>query len=208
MLLAVFAEDLCRREKNPVVIGDVKASQALCDVLEKCGAEAVMWKAGHSMIKDRMLELNAPLAGETSAHIFFNDRFFGFDDGIYASLRFFEIYTDRLLAGEIKNADGLVENFPEYINTPEIRLDFSDAEKFSFVEKVKREFENMRKKSDLIKDINSIDGVRITFEKGWALLRASNTQPAVVLRFEALDKEAMESYILLLEKITGMKIVL
>ena len=208
MLLAVFAEDLCRREKNPVVIGDVKASQALYDILEKCGAEAVMWKAGHSMIKDRMLELNAPLAGETSAHIFFNDRFFGFDDGIYASLRFFEIYTDRLLAGEIKNADGLVENFPEYINTPEIRLDFSDAEKFSFVEKVKREFENMRKKSDLIKDINSIDGVRITFEKGWALLRASNTQPAVVLRFEALDKEAMESYILLLEKITGMKIVL
>ncbi|QAR33728.1 phosphomannomutase/phosphoglucomutase [Geovibrio thiophilus] len=207
-LLAVFAEDLCRREQNPVIIGDVKASQALYDILEKCGAKAVMWKAGHSMIKDRMLELNAPLAGETSAHIFFNDRFFGFDDGIYASLRLLEIYIDRRLSGEIENADELVKGFPEYINTPEIRLDFSDAEKFSFVEKVKREFEAMSKTTDLIRDINSIDGVRITFEKGWALLRASNTQPAVVLRFEALDKETMGSYILLLEKITGMKIVL
>lgn len=208
MLLAVFAQDLCMREKNPVVIGDVKASKALYDTLEDCGAQAVMWKAGHSMIKDRMLELNAPLAGETSAHIFFNDRFFGFDDGIYASLRFFEIYTDRLLSGEIENADGLIKNFPEYINTPEIRLDFPDSEKFSFVEKVKREFESMSKTTDLIRDINGIDGVRITFDKGWALLRASNTQPAVVLRFEALDKETMEGYILLLEKVTGMKIVL
>ncbi|MGE4496818.1 MAG: phosphomannomutase/phosphoglucomutase [Deferribacterales bacterium] len=208
MLLAVFAGDLCRREEKPVVIGDVKASQALYDILEECGAKAVMWKAGHSMIKDKMLELNAPLAGETSAHIFFNDRFFGFDDGIYASLRFFEIYIDRLLSGEIENADGLVKDFPEYINTPEIRLDFPDSEKFSFVEKMKKEFEALSKSDKQIRNINDIDGVRITFDKGWALLRASNTQPAVVLRFEALDKETMESYIHLLEKITGMKIVL
>ncbi len=160
------------------------------------------------MIKDKMLELNAPLAGETSAHIFFNDRFFGFDDGIYASLRFFEIYIDRLLSGEIENADGLVKDFPEYVNTPEIRLDFPDSEKFSFVEKMKKEFETLGKSDRQIRNINNIDGVRITFDKGWALLRASNTQPAVVLRFEALDKDTMESYIHLLEKITGMKIVL
>jgi phosphomannomutase/phosphoglucomutase len=207
ILLGIFAEDLCRTHTSPIVIGDVKASQALYDSLNKYGAKAVMWKAGHSMIKDKMIELNSPLAGETSAHIFFNDRFFGFDDGIYASLRYFEIYVNRLLSGEILTADDLLNDFPEYINTPELRLDFSDAEKFSFVENVRKKFEELIKTENYIRSINTVDGVRITFDKGWALLRASNTQPAVVFRFEAMDKGSMESYIQLLEKTTGMKIV-
>jgi phosphomannomutase/phosphoglucomutase len=206
ILLSVFAADICGKYDHPVIIGDVKASKTLYDVLERCGAEGVMWKAGHSMIKLKMIEMNAPLAGETSAHIFFNDRFFGFDDAIYASLRFLEIYVNSVINGEKGGADGLVRDFPEYVNTPEVRVDCPDDKKKGVVDSLKKKIEESEK--DLgITGICDIDGLRINFEKGWALCRASNTQPAVVFRFEALDKDHLKRYIHTLQNLTGMQIV-
>lgn len=207
LLLGIFAEEICQKNKNATIIGDVKASKSLYDRLEQLGANAIMWKAGHSMIKDKMIETGALLAGETSAHIFFNDRFFGFDDGIYASLRFFEIYTNKLIAGEITTADDLLKEFPIYYNTPEIRLDFPDSSKFSYIETVRRKIEKTNHKKPVIKSLSNIDGLRVTFDKGWGLIRASNTQPAVVLRFEAIDKITLDEYIQFFEEITELKIV-
>ena len=172
-LMAIFSRDLLSRHPGSPIVFDVKCSQALIEDIEAHGGIPQMWKTGHSLIKARMKELNAPLGGEMSGHIFFSDDYYGFDDAIYASLRLY-----RLLAASDKPLSEHIETIPKYISTPEIRMDCPDEEKFELVQRLSEAFS---KEYDTI----TIDGVRILFEGGWALIRASNTQPTLVLRFEA-----------------------
>ena len=149
-----------------------------------------MWRAGHSLIKAKMKEVKASLAGEMSGHIFFADRYFGYDDAIYAGCRLIEI-----LAGCRRPLSGLLSDLPKTSSTPEIRQDCPDELKFTIVQKLKERFEALRShpSSDAlpIRDLITLDGVRIVFDDGWGLVRASNTQPSLVLRFEAKTKEQM-----------------
>ncbi len=158
------------------------------DDIEKHGGRAIMWKTGHSLIKTKMKEEQAALAGEMSGHIFFADRYFGYDDAIYASCRLLE-----LLADTGQPLSGLLADIPETFTTPEIRVDCPDEVKFDLVEKVTDYF---RDKYDIV----DIDGVRIIFEDGWGLVRASNTQPALVLRFEAMTEERLREIRSLVEE--------
>ncbi|MGA1846498.1 phosphomannomutase/phosphoglucomutase [Deferribacter abyssi] len=195
MLLIVYANELKKHYTKPKVIADVKASQVLFDYLEKIGIEPIMWKTGHSLIKNKLKETNAELAGEMSGHIFFNDKYFGYDDAIYASLRFLEAYVNRLLDNKIKVCSDLLKDIPKVYNTPEIRFDCPEEKKFEIVNKLTelfKKYENEGKYN--IKKIIDIDGIRVIFDEGWGLLRASNTQPVLVMRFEATTKEKMLEY--------------
>lgn len=179
-LLLLFAVDLLEERPGVEVIFDVKCSQALPEVIRAKGGVPVMWKTGHSLIKERMRETGAPIAGEMSGHICFADRYFGFDDAIYAAARLAEIVARRRrplseLAGEI----------PSYPSTPELRLDCPEHRKF---EVVRRAVEHYRRTHEVI----DIDGARVLFDGGWALIRASNTQPVVVVRVEARTPERLE----------------
>ena len=180
-LMIVFAREILSRRPGSVFIAEVKCSKTLYDDIEKHGGVAMMWKTGHSLIKARMKEVDAVLAGEMSGHVFFKDRFFGFDDGIYSSCRLLEI-----LSGTGKRIPELLEGVPVTQTTPEIRVDCPDEIKFEVVEKAKREFQagNL--------EIIEVDGVRIIFPDGWGLVRASNTQPILVLRYEAETVERLE----------------
>ncbi len=173
-LLALFARDLLRTRPGATVIGEVKCSEALYDDIAKHGGKAIMWKTGHSLIKTKMREENALLAGEMSGHFFFADRYYGYDDGIYAALRLVE-----LLAREKRSIRELLSDLPQGFSTPEIRVDCPDDQKFLVVERVR---EALRDEGEL----SDIDGVRIRYDDGsWALVRPSNTGPVIVLRFEA-----------------------
>ena len=180
-LLIIFSRDILSRNKGAKIIFEVKCSQTLIEAIEKAGGVPVMWKTGHSLIKSKMKQEGALLAGEMSGHIFFNDRYYGFDDAIYASLRLLEILSARKVS-----LSNLLADVPHYFSTPEIRIDFSDKEKF---EVVKRLTDYFRQKHKVI----DIDGVRVLFEEGWGLVRASNTQPILVLRFEAKTQEALKA---------------
>ncbi len=180
-LMIIFARDILRDNKGATVIGEVKCSQSLYDEIDKSGGKPIMWKTGHSLIKGKMKETGALLAGEMSGHIFFADRFFGFDDAIYASLRLLEIIKD---SGEPYSAAKLLEGVPESVSTPEIRRDCPDDVKFTVAGKMKGAFTGY--------PVIDIDGIRINFPDGWGLVRASNTQPALVLRFEAKDQASLE----------------
>jgi phosphomannomutase/phosphoglucomutase len=172
-LLLLFARYILKKNPGAAIIGEVKCSQKLYDDIVKNGGRAIMWKAGHSLIKGKMKEEKALLAGEMSGHIFFADRYFGYDDAIYASLRLLEILSETgLKLGE------LLADLPRTFATPEIRINCPDSKKFRVVEAVREHYRKTR-------DIIAIDGVRIPFGDGWGLLRASNTQPVLVLRFEA-----------------------
>ena len=181
-LLVLFARDVLQRNPKAIVISEVKCSQRLYDEIAKRGGAPIMWKAGHSLIKAKMKETGALLAGEMSGHMFFKERYFGYDDAIYASLRLLEI---------LANADGplsaLLADLPKTVSTPEIRIDCPDDRKFIIAERAKDYF---RKHYDII----DVDGVRVQFPQGWGLIRASNTQPALVLRFEAQTVEKMKEY--------------
>ncbi len=184
-LLLLFAEDIIKKHKNAKIIGEVKCSEVLFDKVKQAGGIPIMYKAGHSLIKSKMKEENALFAGEMSGHIFFADRYFGYDDAIYASLRLLEIMTE--------NGNNLVEwkkALPKTFPTPEIRIDCPDDRKLDVVEKLK----NLLEKDDTlgIREINTIDGIRFQTDKGWGLVRASNTQPSLVLRFEAKDKHSLD----------------
>ncbi len=195
ILLLIYAKELKKRYEKPKIIADVKSSQVLFDMLEKIGAEGVMWKTGHSLIKQKLKDTQAELAGEMSGHIFFKDRFFGFDDAIYASVRFLEAYVDNLLDKNITKCSDLTKDLPKVYNTPEIRFDCDDDKKFITVEKFSNLFNDYLKKGEyVIKSLISIDGVRVNFENGWGLLRASNTQPVLVMRFEGKTMEDMNNY--------------
>ncbi len=173
-LMIIFAREILSRRPGSVIISEVKCSKTLFDDIEQHGGLAVMWKTGHSLIKAKMKEVDAQLAGEMSGHMFFKDRYFGFDDGIYASCRLLEI-----LSGSGKRIPELLDGVPAMHATPEIRIECPDEIKFEVVERAKREFKEKNLK------VIDIDGARITFPDGWGLVRASNTQPVLVVRFEA-----------------------
>jgi phosphomannomutase/phosphoglucomutase len=173
-LLALFARHVLRAKPGTKVIGDVKCSQTLFDDVNRHGGVGIMWKTGHSLIKRKMKDEGALLAGEMSGHFFFADRYFGYDDGIYAALRTLEIVSQ---SG--KSVSELLSDLPEQCSTPEIRVPCPDALKFQVVDRAKQHFRNKAK-------LVEIDGARITFDDGaWGLVRASNTGPLLVVRCEA-----------------------
>ncbi len=180
-LLIIFSRDLLRKYRGGKIIGEVKCSQVLYDDIEKNGGEPIMWKTGHSLIKNKMKEEKALLAGEMSGHLFFAERYFGYDDAIYAGARLLEILSTRQEA--IKD---MLSDLPRMVNTPEIRIDCSDEMKFEVVADIAKEF-----KAEGYRVID-VDGARVLFDNGWGLIRASNTQPVLVLRFEAKDEKGIE----------------
>ncbi len=181
-LLALFARDVLKNFPGASIIGEVKCSKALYDDIAKHGGKPIMWRTGHSFLKQKLRAEDAKLAGEMSGHMFFNDRYFGYDDAIYAAARLTEI-----IARSDKPLSELLSDLPDYPSTPEIRFDCPDAIKFKVVEKV---VEYFRGKYDVV----DIDGVRVNYEHGWGLVRASNTQPVLVMRFEADTEERVAEY--------------
>ncbi len=177
MLMVLFARDVLSKNPGAAVISEVKASKLLYEEIEKLGGRPIMWKTGHSLMKKKIKEEHALLAGEMSGHIFFADRFFGFDDAIYSSARVLEI-----LSRSEKKLSELLADLPKTYITPEIRVYASDEVKFKIVDRVK---DVLSAKHPVI----DIDGVRAIYPTGWALVRASNTQGALVLRFEADTEE-------------------
>lgn len=188
MLLTIFARDVLERIPGTKVVGEVKSSTRLYREIERLGGKPIMWKAGHSLMKNKMKVEGAVLGGEMSGHVFFGDKFFGYDDAVYAALRLLEIISKT---GE--KVSQLLDGIPPAFSTPEIRIECPDEIKFHLVEKVKEEFKKEYKVID-------IDGVRIEFPDGWGLIRPSNTQPALVLRFEARTKDRLEEIRSLIER--------
>ena len=182
MLLLICAREILTRKPKATIIGEVKCSQVLYDQLERLGGNAIMYKTGHSLIKAKMKEVDAELAGEMSGHMFFADRYYGYDDALYAACRLMEI-----VAKSGKPMSAQLAGLPKMVSTPEIRIDCPDATTFQVVERVKEHFRGRRR-------IIEVDGVRVVFENGRGLLRASNTQPVLVMRFEAADKELLADY--------------
>ncbi|MBB46205.1 MAG: phosphomannomutase [Rhodospirillaceae bacterium] len=174
-LLAILAEDVLVERNGAIIIGDVKASKVLFDQIAKLGGKPLMWKTGHSLIKTKMNEVDAPLAGEMSGHIFFRDKYFGFDDALYAAVRIIELLDKR-----DEKLSSIRAKLPRMVNTPELRFDCAEDEKFIVVEKAKDYLQNKGNVS-----VSTIDGVRVSGTHGWWLLRASNTQAALVARCEA-----------------------
>lgn len=178
-LLLLFARYILKDRLHAVIIGEVKCSQVLYDDIKRNSGKPIMWKAGHSLIKAKMKEEKAVLGGEMSGHLFFADRYFGYDDAIYAAVRLLEI-----LSQTSNKLSTLLADIPHTYSTPEIRIECADDKKREVVEKIKNHYRNTP-------DVIDIDGVRIPFENGWALVRCSNTQPVIVLRFEASSPESL-----------------
>lgn len=177
-LLMLFAQDVLVRNPGAEIIFDVKCTRRLTPLIKEYGGRPLMWKTGHSLIKKKMKETGALLAGEMSGHIFFKERWFGFDDGIYSAARLLEI-----LSKQQSTAEALFETFPNDISTPEINIDVTDESKFSIIDALHDA------QWGEAAELTSIDGVRVDYPHGWGLVRASNTTPVLVLRFEA-DTEA------------------
>ncbi len=197
-LMIILARDILRRRPNAIVIGDVKCSQNMFDDIAKHGGRPIMWKTGHSLVKDKMRRERAVLAGEFSGHIFIADDYYGYDDAVYATCRLVEImkHTGRGIRE-------LLADVPETVSTPEIRVECSDERKQAIVETLVRAckyYESSGKGPVLIKKLYDIDGARVIFEKGWGLVRSSNTQPVIVMRFEAEDEESLAVYRKFLEE--------
>ncbi|UCD88293.1 MAG: phosphomannomutase/phosphoglucomutase [Desulfobacterales bacterium] len=188
-LMIMYAREILSRKPGATFIAEVKCSQTLYDDIEKHGGRSVMSKTGHSLIKQKMKEVKAELAGEMSGHMFFADRYFGYDDAVYASCRLLEI-----LAATGKSITELLSDVPKTYNTPEIRVPCPDNIKFQVVKEITEYF---RQRYDII----DIDGVRILFEDGWGLVRASNTQPVLVLRFETLSQARLSEIQSLVESV-------
>ena len=195
-LLVLFSRAVLQDHPGATIIGEVKCSQRLYDDVARHGGRPLMWKTGHSLIKQKMLEEGALLAGEMSGHLFFADRYFGYDDAIYATGRLLE-----LLARTKKSLTDLLADLPPACITPEIRRDCPDRLKFQVVESVKARLKGQY-------PIIEVDGVRFLHSEGWGLVRASNTQPALVLRFEATSKAALQEIKDLVEKIVAEEIAL
>jgi len=174
--------------ENPTVIGEVKCSQVMYDELERRGATAIMYKTGHSNLKVKMKETGADLACEVSGHIFFKHRYFGYDDAIYATLRMLELIHDGI------DIDAEIDALPQVFSTEEIKVETTEEEKFLIIDKVKELLKNPPSDFPNIVNIIDVDGVRINFEKGWGLVRASNTTPVLVTRFESTDEHLAKEY--------------
>ncbi|MDH5178233.1 MAG: phosphomannomutase/phosphoglucomutase [Gammaproteobacteria bacterium] len=181
-LLSLFAADVLSRNHGAQIIYDIKCSSNLTRSIWEKGGEPLMWKTGHSLIKAKMKESGALLAGEMSGHIFFKERWYGFDDGLYAGARLLEI-----LSGETRTPTQVFAALPDAVNTPELNIQMQEGEHHRFVE-------ILMDKADSFDDANvtMIDGIRVDYPDGWGLVRASNTTPVLVLRFEGKDKEAMQ----------------
>ena len=173
---------------KPIVVGEVKCSQVMYDELEKRGATAIMYKTGHSNLKVKMQEVNADLACEVSGHVFFKNRYFGYDDAIYATLRMLELVHDGI------DLDAELAKLPQVFSTEEIKVKTTESEKFKIIDRVKELLKTPSADFPKIKNIIDVDGVRINFEHGWGLVRASNTTPVLVTRFESTSKEEAELY--------------
>ncbi len=178
-IMIILSRSILARNPGAKIIGEVKSSKLLYEEIERLGGIPIMWKTGHSLIKKKIKEEKALLAGEMSGHIFFADRYFGFDDAIYTGARILEI-----LSREEKPLSRMLEDLPRTYVSPEIRVSSSDALKFKVVEEVKKYFKNY--------PVIDVDGIRVDFGDGWALVRASNTQPVLVLRFEGFTEEALK----------------
>jgi phosphomannomutase/phosphoglucomutase len=184
MMALLYAMDI----KNPTVIGEVKCSFIMYDELEKRGAKAIMYKTGHSNLKVKMKETNADLACEVSGHIFFKHRYFGYDDAIYATFRMLELIRKGI------DLDEELQKLPKTFSTDEIQIKTTEKEKFQIIEAIKELLKTQQSYMPLIKDIIYIDGVRINFQNGWGLVRASNTTPVLVTRFESSIEEELKAY--------------
>ncbi len=181
-LMTIYAREILTRKPGATFIGEVKCSQVMYDEIERLGGKAIMYRTGHSLIKAKMKETKAELAGEMSGHMFFADRYYGFDDALYAACRLIEIVSrsGRPLSAQLAG-------LPKTVSTPEIRIDCPDEVKFAVVKRVAEHFRKTHRVVD-------IDGVRVLFPEGWGLLRASNTQPVLVERFEATSEALLDQY--------------
>ena len=181
-VLILYAQDvLARTGKGQSIIFDVKCSQALPDAIEKAGGKPIMWKTGHSLIKDKMKEAGAPVAGEMSGHMFFEEGFYGHDDALYGAARLLRIIANR--GGTVRE---LLADVPDFVSTPELRIDVAEEQKFAIVDRAVRHFRALH-------DVSDVDGVRVLYGDGWGLLRASNTQPVLVARYEARTPERLQA---------------
>ena len=180
--ITLMSRFILKERKGAKIIGDVKCSDRMYADIAKHGGQPIMWKTGHSLIKEKIKSEKAPFGGELSGHIFFADRNYGYDDALYAALRLVEV-----LAKTGKTINELLEGFPPAFNTPEIRIDTTEEKKHSIVERLKSAFTSRKDVK-----VNLIDGIRVSFEDGWALARASNTQPVLVLRFESSTQEGLD----------------
>ena len=180
-ILALF---FAKNMKNPTIISEVKATQIMYDEINKFG-KAIMYKTGHSNLKVKIAELNADMAAEVSGHIFFNDRYFGVDDAIYVTFRLMELIKDGF------KFDEEYEKLPKVYNTDEIKIKTTEDKKFKIIEELKQKLNQDKEKLN-IKEIIDVDGVRVIFEDGWGLVRASNTTPVIVTRFEAKTKQNLD----------------
>lgn len=180
-LLMLFSQDIVARNPGADIIFDIKCTRLLNQVISNYGGRPIMWRSGHSHIKEKMVETGALLGGELSGHIFFKERWYGFDDGIYSAARLIEI-----LSTSSTDLDAQLAEFPESLSTPEIKIEVSESEKFDVIDKLSiiGNFGNGK--------VNTIDGVRVDFDDGWGLIRASNTTPCLTLRFEADDDTALQ----------------
>ncbi len=181
-LLTVYAREILTRKPGATFIGEVKCSQVMYDELRRLGGNPIMYRTGHSLIKAKMKEVHAELAGEMSGHMFFADRYYGFDDALYAACRLIEI-----VANSGKPLSAQLAGLPKTVSTPELRVDCPDEKKFAVVKHVVDHFRKVR-------EVVDVDGARVLFDGGWGLVRASNTQPILVLRFEAPDTERLAAY--------------
>jgi phosphomannomutase/phosphoglucomutase len=182
MLLFIYGREILARKPGATIIGEVKCSQFMYDELRNLGGNAIMWKTGHSLIKAKMKETRAELAGEMSGHMFFADGYYGFDDALYAALRLLDIVSK---SGKPLSAQ--LSMVPKTVSTPELRNDCSDETKFGVVSKVLKHFQSKY-------EVVDVDGARVIFENGWGLVRASNTQPVLVMRFEATTEDLLNEY--------------
>lgn len=187
MLLLIYAREILTRKPGATFIGEVKCSQIMYDEIRKLGGNAIMYKTGHSLIKAKMKEVHAELAGEMSGHVFFEDRYLGFDDAMYGACRLIEIVANSGHPLSYQTAA-----LPRTVSTPEIRFDCEDEKKFAIVERVVAHFKKTH-------EVIDIDGARVNFGHGWGLVRASNTQPVLVMRFEAETQALLDEYRLIVE---------
>jgi len=179
-VLILYSQDVLKRTgKGQPIIFDVKCSQALPDAITRFGGRPVMWKTGHSLIRDKMKELNAPIAGEMSGHMFFAEGFYGHDDAMYGAARLL-----RIVADSGHTVRELLAEVPDFVSTPELRIEVAEEKKFEIVKRAVAHFKR-------IHDVIDVDGVRVLFGDGWGLIRASNTQPVLVARYEALTPQRL-----------------
>ena len=187
--MIILSKEIASLYKQPKIILDVKCSKIIFDEVKKFGCNPIMYRTGHSPIKEKMKEVNSPLSGEMSGHVFYADDFYGYDDAIYVALRLL-----RILSKEEQSLNDLISQYPNTISTPETRFDVEELRKFQIVAEIKERLKNFKG------EVINIDGIRVQNEKGWFLIRASNTQNQLTCRAEALNKKDLLNFTNLIEE--------